>query len=336
MEIAAKSSRKLAEGYCRNDDPQKAIPLLQKALKQYEDLESDPNTTTDLQGDIAETHGVLAECFDRLGKNKDSIEERKSRKEILMRSSSNNNSFKYLEAGNDYALALLFRGNNQKDVTEILKSMAELLGRRQERPDPAWDLEKRTFAVASAAVSIMESNAEWNADSARKMREALHELESLEPPAKLRDKWLDRHSRFTLYAARRSSAASAYDEALHFATENLVFNETHSVGKRSDNRRIAFAQGQLSWNALLDKQFPIALQAANEAARIVKDNSLSGLNFVYLNLAHALLLNDKQEEAIAKYKLNSDAAISNDFDAMLKAGICHPLMRRYGTSIPCG
>jgi hypothetical protein len=101
-------------------------------------------------------------------------------------------------------------------------------------------------------------------------------------------------------------------------------------------RLIALAEGQLSWNALLDRQFSIALEAANKAALLVDRNSLTGLDFVRLNLAHALLFSGKTEEAIAKYSLLPVADISSDFAVMLKAGICHPYMRTYDHTASCG
>lgn len=322
--------RVLGAGYLRAERSESAISILKETLDRYRALEFQVGSTLAIEENIAETYDLLSQCFERLGKNKQSRESTDAEFEIRQRvfaaDKSDQNFVAYLKSVNNRAVTLLFRGSERNSVFQLTDPLAQLISER-ERQDVDFELEKRVLFAVRAVASI-PIGADLAAEPAQ-MREILNQLDSFEPTKGQSDRWFSLRSRFAQYAMRRAVATSNYNEALVFAKGDVEFCKAHSSNKQEDLRRIARALGQLSWNALLTKSFDVALQAAEEAASTIEINSFSGMDFVKLNFAHALLFSGREAEAIAKYAAVTRSEVANDFSIMLKAGICHPIMRSY-------
>ena len=135
-----------------------------------------------------------------------------------------------MESGVNLMLFLLFQQRDYKGVLELSNVLNNIQISSMGISNPRVDLEKRTINAANSFGS--NSISPWSDDTVRNMREAIRDLDLLTPTAELRGKWLERRSRFALFAARRSLAEQHYDDALQFATENVTFNEVHSLGSR--------------------------------------------------------------------------------------------------------
>src|SRR5262249_21967347 len=171
--LAVDALRKLAAGYVRNDDPREARSMLEQVLTQSRALESTLGASPTLERSIAETYALLSECFERLGRNSDAMDntfkEFEIRKTIFIDTSSGEDFLMYLEAGNKLALVLLFRENNYKGAIEMFTFLTDLLRRWQESHDPALELERRTLSIIGTVASTAESTDKWTADSDRKL-----------------------------------------------------------------------------------------------------------------------------------------------------------------------
>ena len=130
-------------------------------------------------------------------------------------------------------------------------------------------------------------------------------------------------------AGNREGARATYGKIL--AIEDKLASSIEKAEVKSDGkagRRTARAFGNVAWDALLAHNPAKALMAARQALAIEPDEP-----WVWINLAHALLLLDRATEAQALYE--QVAAIPNklwkqtvvdDFSKLRKAGVTHSLM----------
>jgi pentatricopeptide repeat protein len=218
------------------------------------------------------------------------------------------------------ALLLLFRRNNAADAADVFKaalSAAIPWGDDFAGPEARfWN-----SVISSGLIAAEVASLRWSERALKGYRDTIAELDQIQPSASLREQWL--RSRFALFAARRAEGEKAYAEARDLMAGNVDFLQSHSAGTESDARRIAYAKGDLPWKLLVDKNSPEALKVAEEAANLAQRNQIKKVNFVFLNLAHALLMNGKFDEARRIYKEFSDREISIDFLDLRQAGICN-------------
>ena len=331
--LAIGGFRKLGAGYLHKDEPEKALSILLEVMSKSKALLSELGSSPPMLRDLAETHALLAECHERLNKVRDAADDNVNEflvsKTLLETTRSNSDLLTYMAAGNKVALSMIFREKNFSGATELSIKLLAQLSSRQFDHDPELEFERTTLSIASAVASSENTP---QIGSIHELRDILHKLDVFVPSPTVREKWLELRSRLALYYVRRLLALHEVEEAFQVALENVSFSKSQSRGKRSDLRRIAFAEGQLAWNALLTNRFSLALEKANSASGLVADNSFSGLDFIKLNLAHALLFNNRTQEALTEYRDLPRADVSSDFSVMMKAGIFHPVMRRYLTS----
>jgi hypothetical protein len=178
-------------------------------------------------------------------------------------------------------------------------------------------------SVISSGLTAAEASAvQWSEQARKGYRDAIAELDRTQPSASLREQWLDLRSRFALFAARCAEGEKSYAEARDLMARNVDFLRSHSAGAANDSRRIAYAKGDLAWKLLLDKHSPDALIVADEAVSLIQRSQIKKIDFVFLNFAHALLMNGRFDDARRIYSEFSDQEIHADFLAIKKAGIC--------------
>ena len=125
-------------------------------------------------------------------------------------------------------------------------------------------------------------------------------------------------------------------DALSIAEERLHY--FRNAGGNDKDASVARSAGSLAWFALFAHAYPRALEAANEADRL-----LPGQLWIKANRAHALMFAGQADEARQEYRSHKGELVADgqewaqwilsDFDALRKAQIIHPLMDEIEASL---
>ncbi|MEM8685715.1 MAG: hypothetical protein AAGF81_00190 [Pseudomonadota bacterium] len=160
-------------------------------------------------------------------------------------------------------------------------------------------------------------------------------LATLTPSERRRTRWKENVFRAFLELSNHRFTQGNYQGAFEDAKLILKALDRFPADNAIGYRLRARAFGKLSWNALFVRDFERSATAASKAIELIEAHGMGGLEFVYLNRAHAFAFANNAKEAGKLYGAVDGQMLANDIQALAKAGLCHELFRAYLKDYSC-
>jgi hypothetical protein len=246
------------------------------------------------------------------------------------------NLYNYLSCGVRLSFALI-REKRPEDAEKLLGQIRETaIHSGADRDDPILSfyslLISQGIAVAHCATTDSKSGARSGAIT--ELVRAANEVLQFQPPASMEQRWhkeLDRRwreevFRGLLYISNFSNESGGHELAFQYASK-LVGRLSNMPLASGDGSAREFAKSldHLTWMALIANRNVDALNASEHAKKVVQEFSITDLDSIRLNHAHALLFNGRKEEARKEYQSLNPDDIAKDVSELISVGLCDPM-----------
>jgi len=225
----------------------------------------------------------------------------------------------YLETGTRLGFALIRSGDHESALVQF-ENLGNS-GAKAASDNAASFYQKMTQIGHSIAHLRMPSNdAGEKAALTEELIAKVKSLDELAATLELTEQWYEELFRAYFYTI------NAAIDARHFAVASDLAQSIDRRLSRADQgmeagaRLRARAKGLLAWAAILAKQPPLALQAAEAFNDL---SAATGGHFTHLkiNHAHALLISGRVREAAHEYEKTDPGEVQRDLEQMMEAGI---------------
>jgi hypothetical protein len=242
------------------------------------------------------------------------------------------NLYNYLSCGLRLGFALI-RENRPEDAKKFfgqIRDAATQKGTDQGDPVLSFYLLLISQGIAVAQCATMDSKSGARFDAIGQLVIAASEVLQFRPPTSIEQRWhkeLERRwreelFRGLLYISNFSDESGDHDVAFQYASKLVDRLSNMPLGRDGSAREFARALDHLTWMALIAKRNSDALRASERAKQIVEEFDVTDLDSIRLNHAHALLFNDRTDEARKEYQSLNPDDVAKDVSKLMAVGLC--------------